>query len=92
MLEDLVGALDGDFDHTDPKNFLEIQSQTSLKGGATYVTNARKEKVDNYNGLLGGTTSDTMHNLKAIDQIELEHLGIRESLGESSKANELLIK
>ena len=49
LLEDLVGALDGDFDHTDPKNFLEIQSNNSLKGGATYVTNARKEKVDNFN-------------------------------------------
>ena len=30
LLEDLVGVLDGDFDQTDPKNLLEIQSNDSL--------------------------------------------------------------
>ena len=40
-----MGVLDGEFEDTDPKNLLEIGSVYSLKGGDSYATDNKKQKV-----------------------------------------------
>ena len=51
------------------------------------------DKMENLNAFRGGSTSDTMQNLRpVIDHIEMEQLGLRESLSRDSNAHNMLIQ